>query len=257
MYENLSLEQRVARAEGGQAAEYLHARHSYLHASTHGKEEWDEIWSRSDDISWAHAFGRMRGWDEVWYNSVTTYNWRGMSNYYNPFDLVPEIAYLTDFRNLSEVAMHTLATDIIEVAEDAQTARGFFLTPGVLFCALNKNNKYWGSTLWERYGSDFRYEDGEWRYLHEQVCPDMTGDFDICNLGVEEYGYAVDPASKPAPEPPDTSAESGFIHHWLKLTDPGPLHLSYSLFQPVQNTVPWPVPYKTMDNDNTYTKTNE
>ena len=35
--------------------------------------------------------------------------------------------------------------------------------------------------------------------------------------------------------------------------DPGPLHNDWSLVQTVQNTVPWPEPYKTLDNDNTYT----
>ena len=36
--------------------------------------------------------------------------------------------------------------------------------------------------------------------------------------------------------------------------DPGPLHSNWSVTQTVQNTVPWPEPYATMDNDNTYTK---
>lgn len=266
---HLTLEERVQRAEGGLAAESLHARHSYLHGGTRCKEEWDIIWSRADDISWAHSFGRMRGFEEVWYNSVTTYNWRGIANYGNIFNLVPEASYLTDFRSLSEVAFHTLATDIIEVAEDGQTARGFFLTPGVLFCAPNSNGKYWGSSLWERYGSDFRYEEGEWRYIHEQVCPDLGGDFDCSNVGMDEYKYAKNPELRPqmGPPPEDGPADDGKkdevkrddddlpnIRGMLRLTDPGPLHHEYSLFQTVQDTVPWPVPYKTMDNDNTYTK---
>ena len=36
--------------------------------------------------------------------------------------------------------------------------------------------------------------------------------------------------------------------------DPGPLHSNWSVTQTVQNTVPWPEPYATMDNDNTYTQ---
>ncbi|MBQ9270277.1 MAG: hypothetical protein IJ206_12345, partial [Oscillospiraceae bacterium] len=36
--------------------------------------------------------------------------------------------------------------------------------------------------------------------------------------------------------------------------DAGPLHSNWSVTQTVQNTVPWPVPYATMDDDNTYTQ---
>ena len=273
----LSLELRVQRAEGGLAAENLHARHAYTHGATHCKEEWDYIWSRQDDISWAHSFGRMRGFEEVWYNSVATYNWRGIANYANIFEQIPEVTYLTDFRNLSEVAMHTLATDIIEVAEDGQTARGFFLTPGVLFCACNGNGKYWGGSLWERYGSDYRFEDGEWKYLHEQVCPDVGGDFDVGNEAANKYDWLLHPEKRPAPPgPAPAKADDGAkpengpaggaegkiaeatedlpdIRAMLHLTDPGPLHFEWDILQPVQDTVPWPVPYETMDDVNTYT----
>lgn len=296
MVKNLTLEQRVQRAEGGLAAENLHARHSYLHAGTRCMEEWEYIWSHEDDISWAHGFGRMRGFEEVWYNSVATYNWRGLQNYSRVFEVVPEATYLTDMRNLSEVAMHTVSTDIIEVAEDGMTARAFFLTPGLIFCACNANGKYQGGDLWERYGSDFRCENGRWVYLHEQVCPDCGGDYDSGNIGADEYKFMLHPELRPrgpggppagdeggapgggpggpggpdggpggpggpdggpgGPGGPDggPGGPGGGPNMGLRLTDPGPLHNDWSLFQTVQNTVPWPVPYVTMDDNNTYTK---
>jgi len=247
MKTHLTLSQRIHNAEGAQAAEYLHARHSFLHAATHCKEEWGEIWSRSDEISWAHGFGRWRGFAAVWRGSVASYNWRGISPYGQMYDLVPEITWLTDFRSLSEVAMHALGTDIIEVADDGQTARGAFVTPGVLYSALQPNMKYKGGGLWERYGSDFIYEDGEWKYLHEQVCPDVGGSFDVINVGVDAYKKLVNPPPMAGP-PLDGSTSD------MRLSDPGPLHFNYTPVQTVQNTCPWPEPYATMDNDNTYTK---
>jgi hypothetical protein len=105
---------------------------------------------------------------------------------------------------------------------------------------------YRGSSLWERYGSDFIFEDGEWKYLHEQVCPDISGAFDVTNLGVESYRKLVNP--------PSASDSAVGLDQDMRLTDPGPLHFNYTLVQTVQNTVPWPEPYVTMDNDNTYTK---
>jgi hypothetical protein len=162
------------------------------------------------------------------------------------FDKVPEIAWLTDFRSLGEVAMHSLSTDIIEVADDGQTARGFFLTPGVIASALTPDMTYRGFSLWERYGSDFVCEGGEWKYLHEQVCPDLSGTFDSANPGADAYRQLVNPA------PPDGSGME--LDQDMRLTDPGPLHHNYTPVQTVQNTVPWPEPYETLDNDNTYTK---
>mgnify|MGYP001063417676 CR=1 FL=1 len=267
----LSLEQRIHNAEGAQAAETLHARHAFLHAKSFGDEEWGQVWSHSDDTSWAHSFGRMRGYDSVYYNNVTTYNCGGQRGYQQMLNILPEIGHF-DARACRELAMHTLATDIVEVADDGGTARASFLTPGVLFSTLNANLKCRCMTLWERYGSDFIFEDGEWKYLHEQVCPDFQGNYDDVNWGLEAYQVATDPshrnsaapppdadsaghpdgvnASGPAPEgpPPDAGGPRDMM-----LDDPGPLHREYEFLMPIQNTCPWPEPYETLDNNNTYT----
>lgn len=248
MKKHLTLSQRIHNAEGAQAAEYLHARHTYLHAKGWGKEEWGEIWSRSADVSWAHAFGRWRGFELVWWGSVSRYNVRTTAPYAQMYDLVPEISWLTDFRPLGEIAMHTLATDIIEVADDGQTARGFFLTPGIIASALTPKMTHRGFALWERYGSDFIFENGEWKYLHEQVCPDLSGAFDVSNTGVESYQKLKNPPEDAQPSNPGGAEDD------MRLSDPGPLHYDYTTLQTVQDTVPWPEPYVTMDNDNTYTK---
>ena len=39
----------------------------------------------------------------------------------------------------------------------------------------------------------------------------------------------------------------------MMLDDPGPLHREYEFLMPIQNTCPWPEPYVTLDNQNTYT----
>jgi len=247
MKKHLSLSQRIHNAEGAQAVEYLHAMHAYLHGGNREKEEYSEIWSRCDYVSWAHMFGRWRGFDKIWYGHVANYNWRQMANYPDLYDKIKEISWLTDFRQLSEVAMHSLSTDVIEVADDGETARGFFLTPGVIASSMTTQMTQRGFALWERYGSDFICEDGEWKYLHEQVCPDISGTFDIANSGAETYQKLVNPEKEP-----DTSGMD--LDQDMRLSDLGPLHFSYSPVQTVQNTVPWPEPYATMDNDNTYTR---
>lgn len=253
MKKHLSLSQRIHNAEGAQMAEYLHAKHSYLHAKNCGKEEWGYIWSRSDDVSWAHAFGRWRGWEDVWYANVSAYTWKGLQMYEKLYDALPEITWLDDFRGLNEISFHALTTDIIEVADDGGSARGYFVTPGFIISAANPNLKYRAGMLWERYGSDFVFEDGEWKYLHEQVCPDTGGNLDVGNPGVEDYQKLFNPP-EPMMDMADMPSMGGQSAEMERLADPGPLHNNYTLLQTVQDTVPWPKPYVTMDENNTYTK---
>ena len=184
----LTLSQRIHNAEGMQAAEYLHARHTYLHATSYCKEEWGEFWDTSEEASWGHLFGVMCGFDEVWYNSVASYDTGGFQGFNGLYKQHPEISWF-DARSMREISMHTLATDIIEAADDGKTVRASFLTPGILVFALNANHHFRGLTLWERYGSDFIYDedDDQWLYLHEQVCPDMGGPMDVCNPGMDAY----------------------------------------------------------------------
>ena len=332
MKTHLTLSQRIHNAEGMQAAEYLHARHTYLHATSYCKEEWGEFWDTSEEASWGHLFGVMGGFDEVWYNSVANYDPDGFRGYINLVKQHPEISWF-DARSIREISMHTLATDIIEAADDGKTVRASFLTPGVLVFALNANHHYRGLTLWERYGSDFVYDEdsGEWLYLHEQVCPDMGGPMDVCNPGMDAYnklmgigggpggpgpgpgpgaGGAGGPgggsggpgggpgaggppqgqggapgAGGPPPQgmggapgaggPPLGGAgqgeaaqvpgmvvkekgatrgatSAGGAKGEVHVKVPGPIHFNYTPIMHVQNTVPWPEPYKTMDREHTY-----
>lgn len=306
MKTHLTLSQRIHNAEGMQAAEYLHARHTYLHATSYCKEEWGEFWDTSEEASWGHLFGVMCGFDEIWYNSVSNYDPDGFRGYINLVKQHPEISWF-DARSMREISMHTLATDIIEAADDGKTVRASFLTPGVLVFALNANHHYRGLTLWERYGSDFVYDEdsGEWLYLHEQVCPDMGGPMDVCNPGMDAYnklmgigggpggpgpgaGGAGGPGAGGPPQgqggapgaggpPPQGmggagqgenagvpgmvvkekgatrgATSAGGAKGEVHVKVPGPIHFNYTPIMHVQNTVPWPEPYKTMDREHTY-----
>lgn len=300
MKTHLTLSQRIHNAEGMQAAEYLHARHTYLHATSYCKEEWGEFWDTSEEASWGHLFGVMCGFDEIWYNSVSNYDPDGFRGYINLVKQHPEISWF-DARSMREISMHTLATDIIEAADDGKTVRASFLTPGILVFALNANHHYRGLTLWERYGSDFVYDEdsGEWLYLHEQVCPDMGGPMDVCNPGMDAYnklmgigGGPGGPGPGPGPGaggppqgqggapgaggPPQGGAphgdgnaqvpgmvvkekgatrgatSAGGAKGEVHVKVPGPIHFNYTPIMHVQNTVPWPERYKTMDREHTY-----
>ena len=254
MNKSLTLEQRVWNCAATLEAEFLHSTHSYYHARAMGVEEYSELWSRSDNISWAHGFGRMRGFASVWNGSVMLYDIMATQRLQQNYEVMPEIAGF-DMRALMELSLHALATDIVEAADDRKSARAFFLTPGLISSAVTNNGKRRISGLWERYGADFVYEDGCWLYLHEHVCPNMMIPCDGENPGAQNYQRLKSPGDGPmGPGGPPPGAGNGpQLRTRPDCEDPGPLHNDWSVVQPVQNTVPWPEPYKTMDNDNTYT----
>lgn len=264
MNSNLSLSARIHNCAASQEVEFVHATHSFLHASAYSAEEWSSIWSQRDDCSWAHAFGRMRGFRAVWHGSVTLYDAKACLRYNETFEAMPEIGGL-DPRPLMEISMHTLATDIVEVADDGLSARATFLTPGQISGSANSRLKRRCGGLWERYGADFVYEDDRWLFLHEHVCPDMGMGCDSGNPGHDAYEKLKNPAPMGGPGGPGGpggapggqggpgGAPGGGVNTMPDCEDAGPLHSDWTPVQTVQNTVPWPEPYATLDNNNTYT----
>jgi hypothetical protein len=242
----LSLRKRLENAYGSQQVENVKAHHAYTHGRADNIGEWGKFWSRSPEATWAHAFGRMRTFEQVWGGNVAEYDAKAYRNYLAIWKNYPEVTG-KDPRPILENSVHTLVTDIIEVAEDGMSARGSFVTPGLISSHMTYYGAPYCMVLWERYGSDFVNEDGEWKYLHEQVCPDIGGELDHTNWGMDAYKKELG-LIQPEPRDPDDPYAAGLP----PLTDLGPLHHDYSLLQPPQDTVPWPEPYKKMDNDNTY-----
>ena len=239
----MTLHQRIVNAAASQEVENVKARHTYLHGRADATSEWDEIWCMDENASWAHAFGRMRGGDQVWWGSVGDYDAMCFQNWLEIRERWPEVTG-KDPRPLMEASVHTLVTDVIEVAEDGKSARGSFITPGVIHSRLTDDGRPYCNVLWERYGSDFVLVDGEWKYLHEHVCPDILTKMDHFDWAHGEYDRLTHPDRQPGP-PPTLGAPP--------VTDPGPMHMPYSVLDKPQNTVPWPEPYKTLNNENTYT----
>lgn len=162
------LSKRIHTAVTSSQVEKLMATHCYLHAIHWNRDEWANFWSRKNDISWAHSWGRLRGWNSVWRASVGDCDVKAYDNYKGLYLVYPEVIGM-DPNPLMSLSMHTLTNGIIEVAEDGESARCTYLTPGLLFSILNDDEKRWGAMIWERYGADFRYEDGKLLFLHFQV----------------------------------------------------------------------------------------
>lgn len=243
MKKNLTVSQRIQAAVGSSEIESVMATHAYLHAPSRSAEEWTTVWSTADDTSWAHSFGRMRGFQSVWMGSVGDYDAKVYASYIELYQRFPEITG-RDPRPIYINSLHTLTNPVIEMSEDGQTGRVSYLTPGLLYDTFNETGTRWGQMLWERYGADFRLEDGKWLYIHDQVCPDWGAPFDNANHAFLEY----DRLKNPDKYPPRGDTRP------VNLEDDVILHHYYTSIQTVQDTVPCPEPYKKLDNNNTYTQ---
>lgn len=238
----LTLKERIHRAQGSQELERKKAIHSWVHAVSYEREEFDRLWVNSENATWGHNFGRMVGFDEIYYNHAIDEVERALEESMRLGRKYPE--YMgTDVRSVGAAAIHALSEGCIEMAEDGGSGRGWFMTPGIMGGATEGRNGLRSLVnLWEYYGCDFVYHDGEWLYIHEHVCPMFGAPYNAGNWGHELYGKADDdPAHNmrmPAP---------------CKVTDNRVFSDRYDVHQVVQHLL-WecPKPYETLGGENSY-----
>lgn len=258
----LSFAQRVHNAYGSQEVENVRASHAFGHARNLSTREWGNIWATCPDTAWAHSFGRNRGFESIWRICVANYDVKGCINYLKLFDQNSD-ALGFDMRSMMMVAMHCLSTECIEVADDGKTARAWHLTPGGCFNHMGpqmpmpegaKPRPAMISGGYERYGSDYVFEDGRWKLLHEHISPDLHGAFWHGDFFYEGFMEKYTKQERPPMGPPpggskyDEIAPDGFPE-MEELVDN---HYDYSPLQPVQPSCRPPVPYATFDEENTY-----
>ena len=178
------LELRAHKIEAVGAIENLMALHSYYHAADMNREELDNCWSqeREAEVIWSQNFGRWQGLRKKLYpmyagdNKYTDAEWL-KSKIIRAHPEMEEAIKDLDGRALAEMPVHVLASPVIEIAEDGMSAKGLWYTPGY---ALRRN--YLQDTasacwMWEKYGADFVWENGEWKFLHIQIGMDIMADY--------------------------------------------------------------------------------
>lgn len=284
MNSNLSKHQRIHAVLACQKIEEFKGRHAYLHALGKGREEYGTFWLRSDNATWGHTFGRMVGFREMMLAHFANFSMYqkgpGGEPMMNPVsqdaptenisgpgemiggpsgrvgskekrtdrptstqEIYGDSLHGHDPSTTFNASCHVLASSVIEVADDGLSARSFYLTPGTMMSVNGDQGGRRGLWLWERYGSDFLYKNGRWWWCHEQVCPDLTGDFDAENWAQDRYRKYLD--NKLIVGRCSGPPKSG-------ISDLRSAHNDVSIIQTVQDTVPCPVPYNTLDEENTY-----
>lgn len=240
----LTKSERIRNAVASQAVEEIKAIHAYVHGNNYNREEWDTLWSKSDNTTWGHAFGRMVGPENIYLNSVAHCDKMACEGYMRVCDKSSEF-WGHDIRSSGMSGTHALASGVIEVAEDGRSARSFYLTPGGMIgnrMRLESNNERFGGWIWERYGSDFVFENGRWLYFHEQVCPDIDSEYDFLNWAYDEFKKSIN-------NPINDGSMGGTP---ARLSEPGAIHYNFTCFQTVQDTVVPPKPYSSLNDENSY-----
>jgi len=202
-------ELRAHRVAAINEVENLMARHIYYHACCFNKEELDDIWTRlqPDEAAWKQNFGWWYTLDHIYpYYAPEAAKIRGENLRLELMEAKPELAERLksiDGRKLSEMSTHVLSSSVIEIAEDGMSARGLWYTPG--FALRGFGGQLGVTWMYEKYGADFVYEDGEWKFLHLLICMDIMGNGDTtdwCHPAPMGGPGGPPPAGGPAPGGP-------------------------------------------------------
>jgi SnoaL-like domain len=142
-------EQRLQRLEAIQQIENLMGRYAYCHvANLHGeclKLSALETPGVRADLPFGIYEGR-NGLERLYLG------------FFGASDRAPE----------GKMHMHTMTTRVIEVAEDLQTAKGTWMSPGHATDKFGGPN-FRASWRWVKYGCDFARENGRWKIWHLHV----------------------------------------------------------------------------------------
>jgi hypothetical protein len=161
----------------------LMSKHEYYHAADMNREEVDALWvdakgANANTATFASPMWVMNG-IAVIRGAYGDENHRRKEEALKKLsEADPSVKNIPE--NLGaghEWVMHTSTTPVIEVAEDGQTAKGIWYSPGMGLMTQIKDGKkinVSGTFFWEKYGGDFIKENGKWKIWHLQMAYDFT-----------------------------------------------------------------------------------
>lgn len=169
--------ERLGKAQDVHEIQNVMSLHEYYHSACKHQEELDAIWAQeAHDVAFEEALFEARF---VGLEAIETYYVDFMRNtlFRSALGLTRTLFPQLEDDPEEELAfglayMHTLTTPVIEVAEDRQTAKGVWISPGfTTMPTLEKLQAYWH---WDRYGVDFIKEGGKWKIWHFFVGREFT-----------------------------------------------------------------------------------
>ena len=196
-----------------QAIQNVMSRHVMYHCYGLHEEEVVNLWVNEPENRETASFGQnqgfMVGWQAIWDGYVVAHDssWLNSAKSYcerNGIDVsgMTDEEILDIYGGVGQFLMHFTTTQIIEVAEDGQTAKCFWYSPGMISETGSD-----ASSLWEAYGVDMVKEGDEWKIWHLHMYTDFAGDFWI-DLGGGDGDSSGDSADGEAAEGESAEGES-------------------------------------------------
>ncbi len=186
--------------------------HVMYHCYGLHREEMEEIWVQEPENQATASFGQNQGfyvgYDAIWEAYVEGHDtsWLSTAKSYCESNGI-DISGMTDeeiiekYGGVGQLLLHVTTTAIIEVADDGQTAKCFWYSPGMIAETGQSAN-----TIWEAYGVDFVKENGVWKMWHLHMFTDFMGSFYL-TLGGNSAGAAG--AMGGGTPPPDAPGGDG------------------------------------------------
>ena len=192
-----------------QEIENIMSLHVMYHCYGEHRQEMEEIWVNEPENRATASFGQNQGfyvgYDSIWEAYVDGHDtsWLATAKRYcenKGIDLTgwTDEEILEVYGGVGQLLLHVTTTAIIEVAEDGQTAKCFWYSPGMIM----ETGQSAGS-IWEIYGVDFVKEDGEWKMWHLHMFTDFMGNFFITLGGQNTTGVRATPPGSASSEPSD------------------------------------------------------
>ncbi len=122
------------------------------------------------------------------------------------------------------LCIHTLTTEVIEIAKDGKTAKGLWMSPGLetrKSGATGKLEAYW---VWGKYAVDFIKEDDAWKFWHFYITDSIHCEYHHSWLEDEKVKGDVlgDPAI-PKADGPSRYQDTAFgLEHIERMVPPVP-----------------------------------
>jgi hypothetical protein len=244
------LEQRLARLENenkalqrvkdAQEIQNVFSLHEYYHQAGRHGDEMDALWAqKTPGLAMEEAVlnGRYEGLEAVRGYYVDFFARFDKANLEEVRRIYPEVKTAADARMPFGVQLlHTLTTPIIEVAEDRETAKAVWISPGLVTApARGKLQAFWH---WDRYGIDFTREDGKWKIWHFWVGKDFSTPYE--RSWVDDFFESPGINLENVPGFPKPNAPSMTTYR------------GYSPFEPAKFIPVPPVPYRTFSETFSY-----
>jgi hypothetical protein len=164
----MTAEQKSQRALDILEIQNIASMHEYYHSALMHQEELDKVWSKRDDITWKN-------------NSDFYANRKDVYKFY--------AEGVKKMDKKGALWYHMLATPVIVVAGDGQTAKAVWQSFGNV---SGTNMAQWTE---EKYGMDFIKEDGKWKIWHLRTYVEFYTNVDSAKLWLTQNLAAPEGAS--------------------------------------------------------------